>query len=107
MKHSLQWVESVGPVYELPDSLKPEVFPWLAMHIWYDKHVMNHPDRIHKIMDLYYDDNQAYIENNFAEESFHISAFNDFSSVIGGLGAALWVVLVVDTSGTFLKTNLS
>ena len=76
MKHSLQWVESVGPVYELPDSLKPEVFPWLAMHIWYDKHIMNHPDRLHKIMDLCYEneDSQAHIDSNIAQESFHISA---------------------------------
>ena len=73
VKHSLLWVESMGPVYELPDSLKPEVFPWLAMHIWYDKHIMNHPERLQQIMELYYesDDNQSHIDSNISQESFH------------------------------------
>ena len=57
VKYSLQWTDSTGPVYELPDSLKPEVFPWLAMHVWYDKQIMNHPERLLEIMELYYENN--------------------------------------------------
>lgn len=74
VKNSLQWVDSTGPIYELPDSLKPEVFPWLAMHIWYDKQIMNHPERLQKIMELYYE-NESHIDSIIAEQGFHISAY--------------------------------
>ena len=76
VKNSLQWVDSTGPVYELPDSLKPEVFPWLAMHIWYDKQIMNHPERLQKIMELYYEnnDNESHIDSNIAQPGFQIKS---------------------------------
>ena len=35
---------TLGPVYQLPEELSPDVFPWLAKHIWFDSHIVKHED---------------------------------------------------------------
>lgn len=35
LKSNIHWMPSVGMVYELPDMLKPNVWPWQAFHVWY------------------------------------------------------------------------
>ena len=46
------------------------------MHIWYDKQIMNHPERLQKIMELYYEnnDNESHIDSNIAQPGFQIKS---------------------------------
>ena len=55
---SLQWVESTGPVYVLPESLRPEVFPWLAIHIWYYKKI-DQPSALQNYVNKLYKSEEA------------------------------------------------